>query len=89
MKKLYLLNLLIVFILALSLFFLFVANYDDDESFPDIICDNKFIFRYHDLLVDISSRKLISYQKVYDISSLQQIILYIEKQEKSPPAFCS
>jgi len=85
MKRLYLLKLVLIILIAVSLVASFKAIYDDDESTSDIICDNNNFFSYIELLSNFTSCKGILYEYNNDLTYPEPLVSYLASKEKSPP----
>jgi len=87
MIKKHLPKILLILLVAAFLFISFAAtSYGDDELSLNAICDNNCFSKYNQNVASIPSSKLLVVQENSGKSFLKQIILYIERNEKSPPA---
>jgi len=75
-----------IFIIILGLFVSLAIICDDDSS-PDISCSANYtaISYYRDLIENPLLSKSLSYSNEHPASS-KQFVLYVARQEKSPPA---
>jgi len=84
MKRQYLLNLIIIYIIIASLSFFTKAICDDDDTLLDAP-PYEGHFYYTDLLRSPLSQPGILFELQNNGISLRQIISYLERHEKSPP----
>jgi hypothetical protein len=86
MIKEYLPRFLLIFLVAAFLFISFAAtSYGDDELSLNAVCDNIFFSKYNQNIANLACSNLLLFQRDSEKSFLKQIILYIERNEKSPP----
>lgn len=85
MKKLCFLSLVLVCVIAVSSIIFTKALCEDDDPIFDMLCNSNDSFLYDELLANALSQTGLLCEQRNDALSLQPIILYLERQEKSPP----
>lgn len=85
MKRLYLLRVALIAIIAVSLVASFVTIYSDDEPTFDLLCNNIDFLLYARLLSDSISCKGIYYEYSNLVIYPCILIAYLARNEKSPP----
>ena len=83
-KKVYFPNLILI-IAGLSLIISLVVICDTDEFTPDIIAKEISLPLHYSLFFGVTSYQSPLYQQQSYIDISTPIILYLERQEKSPP----
>ncbi len=59
---------------------------DDEELSFNTLCGNDDSLRYYEVLAaHINTQSSIFYEQHHDLLGLESFILYLERQEKSPP----
>ena len=85
MKNAYFLKLVLICIITTSLFVFTKAICDDEDTLLDTPYENDTYFYYNELLKNALSHTEVLFADRNDAVPLQQIIFYLERQEKSPP----
>jgi hypothetical protein len=86
MKKLYFFSLVLICVIAASSVIFAKALCEDDDPVFDTLCNSNVSLHYDELFaIALSQTGELSEQR-RDIYTPKPIILYLERQEKSPPA---
>jgi len=85
MKRLYTLSLAIICVIAFSTVIFAKVVYEEDESGFGVFYTNNDYFLHDKLAASALCQARLLYEGRNDTFSLQPIILYLEKKEKSPP----
>ncbi|MCX5695355.1 MAG: hypothetical protein NTW18_01635 [Candidatus Omnitrophica bacterium] len=87
MNKSNLLRSVLIIVIILSLFVALAMVGDDEESGVDFSCNLNYIgiSYYKELLDNVATFRCLSYNNDHPASS-KQFILYVARQEKSPPS---
>lgn len=85
-KKISFLNLILICVIILTLFAFAKAFCEDEDTIIDGFCENKDLFHYYELIVSAVLQRGIFFEHRNDTIPVQPTILFLERQEKSPPA---
>lgn len=85
MKKIYVLSLVLVCIIAVSTIIFAKALCEDDDPVFDSLCNPSNILHYNELVLAALTETGLFYEQHSHAFSLKPIISYLERQEKSPP----
>ncbi|MDD5595312.1 MAG: hypothetical protein PHY94_03595 [Candidatus Omnitrophica bacterium] len=86
MKRSYFLKIICCFLFLFSLVAFIKAVCDDEESSLNTLCGNVGDLRYYEVLAEhLNAIGSIFYEQRHDLLGLESFILYLERQEKSPP----
>jgi hypothetical protein len=85
MKKLYFFSLVLVCIIAVSSVILSKALCEDDDPVFDTLGNGGDILHFNEFFSSVLSATGLFYEQRYYVVYPKPIILYLERQEKSPP----
>jgi len=85
MKRAYFISLVLICVIAASSVIFTKALCEDEDPVFDTLCYSSDFSRYDELTANALSQTGLLYEHSNDTLSLQPIILYLERQEKSPP----
>jgi len=84
MKDQFLLSVVLIFVIALSIALFMKASYEAPELIDVFICDNAS--DSHLMRLGLELRNGLLCEDFDNLTPLEAMITYLEKQEKSPPS---